>query len=463
MPPGRPRSHIFLDAIGGRPYASAMAEELLIHGGAVIDGTGSPSQADTAVLLRDGRIGALGADALADATDNTVRIDATGKTVMPGLIDAHLHSTFDDVQSNDELFFHRDPTMVALTSAQNFQKILRAGVTSFLDPDTAHGVGPSLRDAINAGVIAGPRMKTGVQALLTAVGGTAGRLIPDEGTVGYAQIVNSVDEVILWTRRHIKFGADWIKIHATGSIPGHQGELLVWSRDELNAACDAAHDLGVPVMAHCRSPESITACAEAGVDLILHGSFMDDAGLEAVLESGSAICPTFTFLANLADHGAKVGATPGMEDIFRGEIAATAKMMRKAYDAGAPLLCGSESGFALTPYGHWHAREMEVLVNELGLTELEAITCATKNGAFAMRMEDELGTIEVGRLADVLVVDGDPSKDIAILQDKSKLSEVICRGERTDLSAPWPAHGPIPGWKVGNWAAEVLTWERAQN
>ncbi len=440
-----------------------MTENLLIRGGSVIDGTGAAPQPDTSVLLADGRITALGTDADSAAGPDTTVIDAAGKTVMPGLIDSHLHCTFDDVQSNDELFFHREPTMVALTTAQNLQKIRRAGVTSFVDPDTTHGVGPSIRDAINAGVITGPRMKTGVQALLTAVGGTAGRLIPDDGTVGYAQIVNSVDEVILWTRRHIKFGADWIKIHATGSIPGHQGELLVWSRDELKASCDAAHELGVPVMAHCRGTESVLAAAESGVDLILHASFMDDAGLEAIVESGAAICPTFTFLANLADYGRKVGVTPGMEDTFRDEIQATAKMIRKAYDAGVRIISGSESGFALTPYGHWHAREMEVFVNEVGLSPLEAISTATRDGAWTMRMEDELGTIEVGKLADVLVVDGDPSTDVTILQDKSRLVEVICRGERTDLTAPWPQHGPIPGWKVGQWAGEILTWDRSQS
>jgi len=438
-----------------------MAQDLLLVGGALIDGTGAAPQPDTAVLLADGRIAAVGTSAIETAGPDAAHIDAGGKTVMPGLIDSHLHSTFDDVQSNDELFFHRDPTMVTLTTTQNLQKLLRAGVTSFVDPDTAHGVGPAIRDAIEAGVITGPRMKTGVQALLTAVGGTAGRLIPDSGTVGYAQVVNSVDDVIMWTRRHIKFGADWIKIHATGSIPGRAGEVMVWSRDEVRAACDTAHDLGIPVMAHCRSPESTLICAEAGVDLILHASFIDDDGLQAVIDNGSSICPTFTFLANLADFGARVGATPGMEDVFRGEIQATAKMMRKAYDAGVRIISGSESGFALTPYGHWHGREMQVFVEELGLSEVEAITTATKNGAWSMRMEDELGTIEVGKLADVLVIDGDPTVDITMLNDKNRLSEVISRGERVDLTAPWPEHGPIKGWKVSNWASEILTYDRA--
>jgi imidazolonepropionase-like amidohydrolase len=435
--------------------------DILVAGATLIDGTGAAPQPATSVLVRGDEIVAIGADADASAAPDATRIDGSGKTVMPGLIDAHLHVTFDDVQSNDELFFHRSPVMAALTTAQNLQKVLRAGVTSFVDPDTFGGIGPELRDAVEAGVIAGPRMSTGVQALLTAVGGTAGRLIPDEGTAGYAQIVNSVDDVILWTRRHIKYGADWIKIHATGLIPGHRGELLVWSRDELKASCDAAHELGVPVMAHCRSAESVVAAAKAGVDLILHASFMDDAGLEAVIASGASICPTFTFLANLADFGANVGASPGQEDIFRGEIAATAKMMRAAYDEGVRLISGSESGFALTPYGHWHGRELEVFVNELGLSPLEAITCATRNGAWAMRMDGELGTLEPGRRADLLVVDGDPVADIRILNDRTRFAAIVSRGELVDLDAPWPSHGPIRGWKVANWAAETLTWDRA--
>ena len=438
-----------------------MPAEILITNGMLVDGNGTPPAPNTSLWISDGKISGIGNEKDFEIATDAELIDATGKTIMPGLIDSHLHSTFDDVQSNDELFFHRDPVMSALVTTQNLQKILRSGVTSFVDPDTAHGIGPSLRNAIEAGVIEGPRMKTGVQALLTAVGGTAGRLIPDEGTVGYAQIVNSVEEVIMWTRRHIKYGADWIKLHATGSLPGRAGELMVWSREEVRAACNAAKDLGVPVMAHCRNPESVKICAEEGASLILHASFMDDEGLEAVVENDVAICPTFTFLANLADFGSKVGASPGMEDIFRGEIEQTAKMIRKAYDAGIRLVSGSESGFALTPYGHWHARELEIFVEVLDLSEVEAITTATKNGAWTMQMEDSLGTLEEGKLADVIVVDGDVASDIKILNDKSRLDEVISRGVRVDLNSPWPVHRSIPGWKVGNWAGEILTWEKA--
>ncbi len=434
---------------------------ILIRWGTVIDGTGTPPQPNTEVLLDGDRIVAVGPNLETTHPDTTI-IDATGCTVMPGLIDAHVHVTFDDVQSNDELFFHRDHTLAALIAAQNLQKLLLAGVTGFCDPDTLFSMGPSLRDAVDAGVVEGPRMATGVQALVTSVGGTAGRLIPDTGVVGYAQVVTSIDEMIQMTRRHIKGGGDWIKIHATGSIPRHQGELLAWKYEELKAVCDTAHELETPVMAHCRSAESTRVCAQAGVDLILHASFMDDAGLEAVIEAGAALMPTFTFLANLADYGHLVGAGTGMQDVFRGEIEATAKMMAKAHAAGVPLLCGSESGFALTPYGHWHAREMEVLVESVGLSPIEAIACATANGAIALRMESEVGTIEPGMAADVLVVEGNPAADVTVLGDRSNLLRVISRGRPVDLNRPWPTRSPISGEKVANWAAQILTWGLTQ-
>lgn len=436
---------------------------LHVRNGSLIDGNGGEPVAATDVVVDGDEIVAVGPTGTIDdrAPEGAVEIDALGGTIMPGLIDAHCHMTFDDVQSNDELFFHRQPVTAALLTVFNLPKLLLSGVTSIMDPDTVLGIGPQVRDVVRSGAFPGPRIATGVQALLTSVGGTAGRLIPDEGEVGYAAVVNTIDEMVTTTRRQIKNGADWIKIHATGSIPSHQGELQVWSLDELKAVCDAAHALDVPVTAHCRNSSSTRDAALAGVDLILHASFLDDDALQAVIDSGAAICPTFTFLSNLADHGERVGAGLGMTDVFRGEIKATAAMMRKAYDAGVPLLCGSESGFALTPYGHWHAREMEVFVNELGLSPVEAITCATRNNARAMKMNGELGVIAEGFRADVIVVDGNPAADVTRLQDRRNLRAVISRGEQYDLSTPWPDRGGIAGEKVGNWAGDILTYERA--
>jgi imidazolonepropionase-like amidohydrolase len=256
--------------------------------------------------------------------------------------------------------------------------------------------------------------------------------------------------------------AEFVKIHVTGLLPNRPGELTVWTLDELRAVTDTAHALDTPAVAHCRNADSTRLAAEAGVDLILHASFLDEPALEAVVASGAAVAPTFTFLANLADHGDKVGAASAQVDLFRGEIAATAAMLRRAHEAGVRLLCGSESGFSLTPYGHWHAREMEIFVDVMGLSPLEAITCATANGHRALRMDEgSIGVVAPDAVADVIVVDGDPSTDITVLGDRSRLRHVISRGVPVDLDRPWPVRSPLPGEKIGQWSTELLTWDLA--
>ncbi len=440
---------------------------VLLSGGSVIDGTGAAPRPDTDVLFEADRIIAVGEAARAAAqqspgdTDITT-VDVSGLTVMPGLIDAHCHITFGEPASNDELFFHREQSAAMLIAAHNVPKLLRAGVTGFLDADCIFNLGPTLRDGIEAGLVEGPRMSAGMNALLTTAGGTAGRLIPDHGTLGYAAVMGDRDEIVRTTRQQIKHGADWIKIHVTGSLPRSNGELAVWSADELRSVTDTAHALDTPVIAHCRNAESTRLAAVTGVDLILHASYLDEDALDAVVAAGSAIAPTFTFLANLADHGSKVGAATTQVDIFRGEIAATAEMIRQAHAAGVRLLCGSESGFSLTPYGHWHAREVELFVEVLGLTPLEAIRCATHNGAFALRRPDEsIGVVLPEAAADLIVIDGDPATDIAVLGDRACLRHVFSRGHRVDLDRPWPERRSLPGEKVASWSTRSLTWDLA--
>jgi len=221
-------------------------------------------------------------------------------------------------------------------------------VTSFLDVDGLFNIGPALRDAIEAGITEGPRMKSGTYALMTAVGGTAGRMIPNEGTAGYAEVVRSKDEMIRVVRRQVKDGADIIKIHVTGLIPARKGEIQVWTREELKVVCDTAHDLGVRVTAHSRGDQATLDCALAGVDIIWHASYLGERALEAIVERKTTVGPVFTFLANLAEYGAKAGATTGAQAVFAGEMEETGARLRRAYDAGVPLLCGSESGFSIT-------------------------------------------------------------------------------------------------------------------
>ncbi len=429
---------------------------LLIHGGTVIDGLGNPPvRAD--VLLAGDRIVELAAGLAARAAPDLPRLDASGLTVMPGLIDAHCHISFDEPNSNDELFFHRREGLAAIIAAANVSKLLAAGVTGFFDADSLWEIGVDLRDAIEAGIVRGPRMTTGGNALLTSVGGTAGRLIPDEGRRGYGVVVHSRDDIVREVRRQIKIGVDWIKVHVTGLTPRQRvkGEVQVWSYEELKLVCDTAHELGTPVVGHCRGASSTRDAARAGFDMILHATYMDEAALEAVVTHRVPIVPTFTFQANLADHGAAVGASEGIRKLFQKEITDSAVMLKRAFDAGVPLLCGTESGFSLTPYGDWHYRELEVFVRDLGLTPLQAIAAATSANAFALGLAGETGAVAVGRLADLLLVDGDPSRDVTVLGDRQRLKQVILGGELLNLPAIPPRRDP-PGWRAPHYGTQIL-------
>ena len=429
--------------------------------GAGLRATGArPAKAGRGLGVQTPQFVAVG-QGVASHADGVERIDATGMTVMPGLIDAHCHISFDEPSSNDELFFHRREGLAAIIAARNLQKVYRAGVTGILDPDSLYETSIDLRDAVEAGIVHGPRMAVGGNALLTSVGGTAGRLLPDEGRRGYGMVVRGRDEIVAEVRRQIKNGVDWIKVHVTGLTPRQQvtGELPVWNFDELRLVADTAHELDTPVVGHCRGATSIRDSARAGFDLILHATYMDEAALEAVIEAQSPIVPTFTFQANLADHGEAVNSSPGLRETFRREIADSAAMLKRAYAEGVPLLCGTESGFSLTPYGEWHYRELEIFVKELDLTPLEAIRAGTSACARALRLDGETGAIEAGRLADVLILDGDPSEDVTVLADGTRIKQVLIGGKRMPLGPIEPERGDPPGWRVSTHSDRILNYD----
>ncbi len=441
-----------------------MSAPILLTGGRLIDGTGA-APVKASLLLEGGAVAALGAaaDQAAQGRNDVERVDCSGKVVMPGLIDSHCHISFDEPGGNDELFFHRREGLAAIIAAANVRKLLRAGVTAFFDADTIYEVSLDLRDAIEARIIDGPRMTAGGNALITSVGGTAGRLIPDDGRRGYGVVVRTRDEIVMEVRRQIKNGVDWVKVHVTGIVPRNPeaGELQAFNYDELRLICDTAHELGIPVTGHCRNAGAIRDAARAGFDMILHATHMDEAALEAIIEAKAAIVPTLTFQANLADYGDRVGATEDVKSIFRKEIEDSVAMLRKAYEAGVPLMCGSEAGFALTPYGEWHHREMEVFVEHLGMSPLEAITCATRNNARALKMMGKIGLIAEGALADVIVVDGDPSKDVGVLGRPGAITHVFLGGRPIDLTPEPQERGDPPGWRPSSFAQHRLTRARA--
>ncbi len=433
-----------------------MVNSIVLQNASIIDGSGSMPYSGH-LVIKENRIDSILKEEVFSHDKEARVIDLKGKTLMPGLIDAHCHISFDEPRSNDELFFHRREGLAAIIAGTNALKVLQSGVTSFFDADSLYSVGVDLRDAIESGVIVGPRMAVGGNALLTSAGGTAGRLIPDEGKRGYGAVVTSKDEIILEIRRQIKMGVDWIKIHVSGMVPrqSSEGELKAWSLDELKLACDTAHELGIPVVGHCRGADSVKDALLAGFDMILHGTYMDEEGLEIMIERNVPLVPTFTFQANLIDYAEKMEASTDYKDIFEKEIQDNVPIFKKAFEAGVPFICGSESGFSVTPYGDWHYKELEVFVDKLGLTPLEAITCATKNAASAMK-RDDIGLITEGKIADLLVVDGDPSKDVTVLGNKNRIEHVFLNGKDIDLT-PAPKRIKDPdGWRISAYSNKIL-------
>lgn len=433
-----------------------MGNTVLLKNASIIDGTGSAAYLGH-IQIKDDRILSVSKQDITADNDSAESIDLEGKFIMPGLIDAHCHISFDEPKSNDELFFHRREGLAAIIAGTNALKVLQSGVTSFFDADSLYSVGVDLRDAIESGIVRGPKMAVGGNALITSAGGTAGRLIPDEGKRGYGAVVTSKDEIILEIRRQIKMGVDWIKIHVSGMVPRQtsEGELQAWSLDELKLACDTAHELGIPVVGHCRGAGSVKDSLLAGMDMILHGTYMDEEGLELMIEKNIPLVPTFTFQANLIDYADKMDASKDYKDIFEKEIQDNVPMFRKAFEAGVPFLCGSETGFSVTPYGDWHYKELEVFVDKLGLTPLEAITCGTKNASQAMR-RDDLGVIAEGNIADLIVISEDPSKDVTRLGNKDLIEKVFLNGKEVDLTpAPKRINDPS-GWRISSYSNKIL-------
>lgn len=271
-----------------------------------------------------------------------------------------------------------------MVASYNAKKVLRAGVTSILDPDSVFANSIDLRDAINAGYVEGPRMVCGAYALITGVGGTAGHLIADEGVTGYYRVVQGDDEIVKEVRRQIKEGVDWIKVHVSGVVPhyAHLGERCSWSQKELDLVCEVAHDMGVPVMGHCRGAEAVKRAAKADFDMLFHATGMDEEAIQMVIDKRIPVCPSLTFQANIADFGTQIGTSQALIDLFKNEIQESVEPMKRLIAAGIPLICGSESGFTAVPYGDWHHREMEVFVNHFGMTPLQAIRSATADNGF---------------------------------------------------------------------------------
>ena len=400
----------------------------VIRNGTLIDGSGSPATENDAIVIEGNRIrnvGQLPGEVHLEDRENVQVIDAAGQWIIPGLIDGHVHLSFGNPPMPG-VAPARGTTSAefsTLRAARNAQKVLRAGFTSMSAPGGTWFVDVAVRDAVKAGLIEGPCIFCAGH-FIVPFGGITDNEPSWVGSPEHAIafLCNSREEMITEVRRELKHGVDYIKL--ADSI---WGDFQALSRDEIAVVVQEAHRRNAPVTIHSRGANSTRDAALAGVDWILH------ADLDAVAEAGAAIMPSLTFMQNALDMGKDWGMQQSMLDNIKYNVDSASGMLERARKLDIKMLCGTDSGNTpLNKYEEYHANEPGILVTHGGYTPMEAIVACTKNNAMTVGLDGEVGVVGPGKLADILILKGDPLADITVLQGGRNLSTIIKDGRIVD-------------------------------
>ena len=250
------------------------------------------------------------------------------------------------------------------------------------------------------------------------------------GMDGLMLLINGPEEARAAVRKLVKDGVEWVKTYPTGDAAApdvNDHHTLCMTFEEMDAVVTTAHNHALKVTGHCRATEGIKNALRAGYDALEHGSFMDDEALDMLLERNTPVVPALFFEQACIDASPEYGMTQKMIDGHQETLEGGAESARRILKAGGRLGMGGDYGFAWNPHGDY-AKELTFFVNYVGFSPLETITCATKSGAEIMGCAEDFGTLEVGKLADVLIVDGDVLSDISILEDRKRFIAVMQGG-----------------------------------
>ena len=413
-----------------------MPPTLLLKNATLIDGTGRPPRQNVAVSVQDGKIAHVGDDAgwAAQAEEQVITLDLTGKYLLPGLIDTHVHLAG---SGEPDSRIEGDDGTVTLKILQNAQKNLAAGITTVRDLGGWNELEFAVRRAIQRGDFSGPRLMLAGRFISITESGA-------EYYPGMYRVADGVDEVRKAVREQVKNGADLIKIGVTGAVLVEDGipGATHYNEDEIRAAVEEAAKFGKSVAAHAHGIDGIRKAVEAGVRTIEHGTFLhrDKRVAEMMAERDVFLVPTLKAGWDLM--GENLPGVPKwiIEKSHRLQEDAV-KSLRLAYAMGVPIAMGSDAATPLSYHGenvleiHWMA--------EAGLPPMQAIVAATLDAARALGWDSWLGSVEVGKAADMIVVAKNPLDDLKTLADKRNHEMVIKNGKvaarRLDLAVPQSA------------------------
>ena len=397
-----------------------------LKGATLIDGTGKPPLQNATVVVDGRQIADVGNEI--SIPDGVPVYDVRGNTVMPGLIDGHVHllsyagEKQQDIHMWNVLTFEEEQTIHA---AGNAIKALNAGVTTVRD---MAGSRPeiSVKHAMDDFILPGARVVSAGFVGMTA--GHGDMFVPPNIPRRLWRSADGPDECRKRVREYARDGSDLIKICTSGGTlsMGDKAEWRNFTMEETRVIVDEAHALDMRVAAHAHTRSGIRQALEAGVDTIEHGSSLDDELVELMLKKGAWLCPTLSIGEFVLLHGEKRGIPAANLEKSRVISQRRHEAVRTAFQAGVPIFAGTDSCNTM-PFGT-HALELELLQRHVGMTAREAIVAATCAAAQALGLGDKTGTVEAGKWADLLVVDGDPLEDLKILQDQTKLLAVFRDG-----------------------------------